>query len=435
MTTATHPLYSNHTHSIQVKLPDGNNITAYNYTACGVKSCPLGHTRCQLTTQATVQVARCTISTVNFTDIQWLTEAEIAYLVVNFGLSSAYTYALGAHIHTHNAIDIDSAESDVSVIIYGTGTVCGSDGGKYTSRGAYLSAPPTQEVNYDAMIGAGSLSGSVNFRVRNANIVHSHIQPMNSNSPYLTSAGVCASGHVDCAASYTTASGEDGICYAATTSNGSTSSSYPSATVTTLDATGISYGLATLNGIADVGIDWVCFQYGTESGNLIYSTYPQAYTSPFSQQLSNLVPNTAYYFRAIGLVGLNTIVYGDELYFTTSSISSPRGYTLIQQDYRGRPIFLAECKAIDSIYTGVVYETQYTNNGIATFVNLPNDRPVDIEVRWGKQYRKYYNVYEATGDELVGVLASSHEQNTDAIVNGVRITLPASPALGEIYLG
>lgn len=123
---------------------------------------------------------------------------------------------------------------------------------------------------------------------------------------------------------------------------------------------------------------------------------------------------------------------------TYTAVAGDRAWTLIQEDRRGRPIFLAECKAIVRA-TGEVVETGWTNNGIYRFTQLPTDQVIDVEVRWGfgpgAQFRKYYNVYEAAGDDIVALVTNSHTQNTDATVNGVEVTTePASPSVGNSYV-
>jgi hypothetical protein len=115
--------------------------------------------------------------------------------------------------------------------------------------------------------------------------------------------------------------------------------------------------------------------------------------------------------------------------------TNERCYTVRQNDERGKPIFLAECKAFNAV-TGELVETQYTDNGIARFVALPDDAPVNIEVRWDKQFRLYQNVYEAEGNEINDMVSNAHIQNTDDYTNGVQVTTePATPPEGRWYVG
>jgi len=111
-----------------------------------------------------------------------------------------------------------------------------------------------------------------------------------------------------------------------------------------------------------------------------------------------------------------------------------RSYTVRQNDERGKPIFLAECKAYN-MTTGALIDTKYTDNGIAVFDNLPFDARVNIEVRWDKQYRLYENVYEASGGQVLTLVNQSHVQNTDDYVEGTRTSEPFTPAVGEVYVG
>jgi hypothetical protein len=92
--------------------------------------------------------------------------------------------------------------------------------------------------------------------------------------------------------------------------------------VTTNDAGRITVKGATLNGwLDDLGsfdtVD-VSFEWGITSGALDKETRPKPKrkTGAFKARLQRLSPNTTYYFRAKA-EGDGTIVYGDELNFTT----------------------------------------------------------------------------------------------------------------------
>ena len=92
--------------------------------------------------------------------------------------------------------------------------------------------------------------------------------------------------------------------------------------VTTNDARRITVKGAALNGwLDDLGgfdsVD-VSFEWGTTSGSLDKETRPRLKrrAGAFSARLQRLSPNTTYYFRAKA-EGDGTIVYGDELNFTT----------------------------------------------------------------------------------------------------------------------
>ena len=92
--------------------------------------------------------------------------------------------------------------------------------------------------------------------------------------------------------------------------------------VTTNNARWITWFGATLNGrLDDLGsfdtVD-VSFVWGTTSGSLDKETRPKPKrkTGAFGARLWRLSPNTTYYFRAKA-EGDGTIVYGDELNFTT----------------------------------------------------------------------------------------------------------------------
>ena len=95
-------------------------------------------------------------------------------------------------------------------------------------------------------------------------------------------------------------------------------------TVTTNAASNITTTSPTLNGSLDdlgsfTSVD-VSFEYGTTSGALDNETSPEemSETGAFSAALTDLSPDTTYYFRAKA-EGDGTISYGDELSFTTPS--------------------------------------------------------------------------------------------------------------------
>ncbi len=115
--------------------------------------------------------------------------------------------------------------------------------------------------------------------------------------------------------------------------------------ITTNAATNISSNYATLNAFASVsetyqGLAW--FEYGTDSNYLVNKTIPVTIptasyyrninSSPYvNYQLTNLNPNTTYYFRA-GISssdGTSYVSYGQTLMFTTygSSLTYTPSYT------------------------------------------------------------------------------------------------------------
>ncbi|MFC2051588.1 Ig-like domain-containing protein [Chloroflexota bacterium] len=102
---------------------------------------------------------------------------------------------------------------------------------------------------------------------------------------------------------------------------------FQSTSVTTTNATGIGIISATLNGnLADLGgygSANVSFVWGTPSGNFTEETNYQVMTSTgnFSDNISGLLSNTNYYFKAKVIAG-GTTEYGNELSFTTKTLVS-----------------------------------------------------------------------------------------------------------------
>jgi len=102
----------------------------------------------------------------------------------------------------------------------------------------------------------------------------------------------------------------------------------PPLSVTTNDARHITVKGATLNGqldgLGNFSSVSVSFEWGTTSGSLDKETRPKPRKKAgvFSARLPRLSPNTTYYFQAKA-EGDGTIVYGDELNFTTQKPRKP----------------------------------------------------------------------------------------------------------------
>jgi phosphodiesterase/alkaline phosphatase D-like protein len=93
--------------------------------------------------------------------------------------------------------------------------------------------------------------------------------------------------------------------------------------VSTGGATGVTSGLATLNGtlhwLGSAPMVEVSFQYGTTSGMYSDQTTRQPKIAPtnFDAPLSGLAPDTTYYYRASADGGIHGTSYGTEHTFTT----------------------------------------------------------------------------------------------------------------------
>jgi hypothetical protein len=120
---------------------------------------------------------------------------------------------------------------------------------------------------------------------------------------------------------------------------------------------------------------------------------------------------------------------------TAPPVYRTANYVETVQDKRGKPIFMAECKAFT--YAGELLETQYSNNGIATFTQIPVDVPVYIESRWGRRgYQRTDNIFCSSAADILTMVTQSHAQNTDAYTKGVQVTtVPAGPPAGRWYVG
>jgi len=103
-------------------------------------------------------------------------------------------------------------------------------------------------------------------------------------------------------------------------------------TVTTTDATNITSSTSTLHGfLADFpeGNKTVWFEWGTSSGSYSFRTDKQIIkqiitdTNNFSAVLSGLSirPRNTYYYRAVAQSDEDGTVYGDEMSFTTPSLT------------------------------------------------------------------------------------------------------------------
>lgn len=208
--------------------------------------------------------------------------------------------------------------------------------------------------------------------------------------------------------------------------------------VATVAASYIGDTYAVLNGLYP-GLELAQLWFHDGTGEMHFVAL--AANTYFAHGLSGLTPSTNYTFRAIGRDAVTReYIYGEWLSFTTLATPAVpnRSYTSRVLDYRGRPIFLAKCEAKDSVYADTVYETQYTDNGLASFTALPGNRPVDIHRTWGcaglhKSIEQ--NVWTASGGDIDDAVALSHVQNTDDYNEGVKVlaVAPSAPAVAAWY--
>lgn len=206
-------------------------------------------------------------------------------------------------------------------------------------------------------------------------------------------------------------------------------------TITTIDASSITYDSAQLNGKTDDTFDELRFYWGVESMNLIYTEIASGTTGEFNKSIAQLEAAKTYYFKAGGIKD-GTDYHGEELSFTTlnpADYNRTSKLTVIVQDKRSRPIFLAEC--IAWTYGGGLIERQWSDNGYATFNCIPNNIPVYVTAQWGSNYIRWDNVYCSGGDSILQMVNQSHTRNTDSTVKGVPTSQPSSPATGMVYIG
>jgi hypothetical protein len=85
----------------------------------------------------------------------------------------------------------------------------------------------------------------------------------------------------------------------------------------------------------------------------------------------------------------------------------------------------------------VQVEEEYTDgNGQATFTELPDNAPVDVEIIWGKQTVWKRNVLSSSGATIDTAVLNSHVQNTDLYAKGYRTgtSFPGTPGTGEMFV-
>lgn len=205
--------------------------------------------------------------------------------------------------------------------------------------------------------------------------------------------------------------------------------------VTTEAATATDYDSSILHGTTSDTFTSLGFHYGTVSGTLPYMKGASGTTGDFNATISKLNAGTTYYFKASGIYE-GEFYYGDELNFTTTN---PADYdrtsdlTVIVQDGKSRPIFLAEC--IAWTYGDGFIERQWSDNGYATFNYIPNNIPVYVTAQWGSNYIRWDNVYASSGANALTMTTNTHVQNTDDYVKGTPTEEPSSPTTGMVYSG
>lgn len=116
-----------------------------------------------------------------------------------------------------------------------------------------------------------------------------------------------------------------------------------------------------------------------------------------------------------------------------------RSYTCYVEDYRGRPVSEAWCRAFDITDPAnpSLVETQYSDaTGAAAFTSLPDDAPVDVWCLWGNESKYFRNVLSSDGDDIDTAVDNSHVQNTDDYAAGYRTgtEYPTSPSTGECFV-
>ena len=159
-----------------------------------------------------------------------------------------------------------------------------------------------------------------------------------------------------------------------TTNSCGGSQSAPS--VQTNSATNVQQNYATLNGQVmqqSTGYFWnsgntqVWFEYGTSPFGMSYMTASQNLSVGsswvnFSQNVSNLQPNTTYYFRAVASNGYGT-TYGQVLSFTTAFGDYCQYGNC---NYGSQPTVVTQPASYSSQNSAVLYGQVNPNNGLTT---------------------------------------------------------------------
>ncbi|HPW34572.1 MAG TPA: hypothetical protein PK367_02320 [Candidatus Paceibacterota bacterium] len=159
--------------------------------------------------------------------------------------------------------------------------------------------------------------------------------------------------------------------------NGYNNQNYYNTYVTTNSATNIGANYATLSGYAgtNYGQGEAWFEYGTNNGNLSYSSTPiSIYSNNFISNLNNLIPGTLYYYRAVLRTNSNTY-YGQVLNFTTQGQSYYNGtynyqdYSYIPYNYYTQPEIRYVYVNDDSYSNGY-----YQNPQVYNTLNVPSNQ-------------------------------------------------------------
>jgi hypothetical protein len=208
--------------------------------------------------------------------------------------------------------------------------------------------------------------------------------------------------------------------------------------VTTNGATNIMTNSATLNGyINSNGVSSnVWFEWGTTSSHFGNSTSQISYgtqSTNFSSTLSGLSPNTTYYYRAVAQNPQGSIVYGNQVSFTTLGSSFPGGLapvvsTLLATEMTGNTaklnglVFASQDQSSNAWFewgttTGLGYKTQTVNIG-----SLPSYKHSDVISGLLNGQTYYYRaVAENVNGRAYGTIVSfvSLIQHTPVVVTPV----------------
>ncbi|MCC6520456.1 fibronectin type III domain-containing protein [Candidatus Nomurabacteria bacterium] len=269
--------------------------TSFSQVVSGLQANTTYYVRAKATNSAGTGYGTYLSFTTNAVVVQTCTD----YSATNYGGPLPCVYPQALTVVTNQPTNIGQTYATFSGSYYG---------GYNGSGGILLPVMPTGYFQYGTSSSFGMITPST---IAYSSGFTSYVSNLTQNTTYYVRACV------------NVMTGNSGVVCGNTvtfTTTGTIYQQYNLPSVTTYTATNVAQNYATFNGYIDMQGSYGSryFQYGTNINSLNYSTPSQtAYTGNVSELVSNLMPNTTYYFR---LVGTNTYGtnYGQVYSFVTS---------------------------------------------------------------------------------------------------------------------